>query len=364
MKSFARLTPLLLAFLLVSLSGQKNSLASRGTLELGTLRVLTLNIFAGTREMDFDRLERQMRAVRSLNPDIVCLQEVYDHRVRARYQSEFGDFSFYGYDHDSPSSLLRGMAGLAANTKGEKALVYGYETDALLLLNNHRGISFPESKDARTLPNMSPEADSFSVRNTILSWGVSALETLKPKGYVSVRYQVDGVDLTVANMRLTNGVHNPKRIHQVQAVVAGLFHNEDMEKPVSRNYAPIILCGDTNSDGNEPDMRWMRTKAGFHDTFLEVNPDPGRTPHRGMTWSIDNTLSHNGNLSEPDQRVDYILYVSGDEYTFKTLESRIVLDETPFVSDHFAVLTELQLVRNEECTPSGVVLGTTACKKQ
>ncbi|HTL13357.1 MAG TPA: endonuclease/exonuclease/phosphatase family protein [Bdellovibrionota bacterium] len=328
----------------------------------GTLRVLTLNVFAGTREMDFDRLDRQMKAVRELQPDVVCLQEVYDHRVRTRYHAAFSDFGIYGDDHDTDPSFLLVAAELAASTAGEKAIAHGYRTDEVLLLNNQRGQSFPDSKIVHTFPNEAP--DSKDAGGTLMSWGVSALESLKPKGYVSVRYQVDGVDVTVASMRLTNGVHNPKRAIQVKELIGRLFHTEDTENPRSFNFAPIILCGDTNADGEEPEMRWMREKAGFHDTYLEGNPDREHAPHAGMTWSADNDLTHNGNLTEPDQRVDYVLFAPGDEYTFETIGSRIVFDEAPLVSDHFGVLTELRLIRNPECTLNGIVLGTDACKKK
>jgi endonuclease/exonuclease/phosphatase family metal-dependent hydrolase len=299
--------------------------------EIGRVRVLTLNIFAGTREMDFERLDRQLKAVRALGADVICLQEVYDHRVRAIYQIEFNGFDYLGHDRDTPFlSPSRWLLDWTLSP-GEREIVLGFETDSALLLDTRKWQVSPGTKRSVTLPNAAPAVDSS------LKLAISVLESLKPKGYVSVRSRIHGAWVRVANMRLTNGVDNPNRMLQVRQVVA------DLER--TRGSDPVILCGDTNSDADNADMRWLRGEAGFHDSFLEANPDPSLTPHRGSTWSSDNDLTFAGNLREPDQRVDYVYYLPGRDVTFETESSRIVLDEAPFVSDHFGVLTELKLIR-------------------
>ena len=47
-----------------------------GARDVGNLRVLTYNIFAGKFTLDPARIEAQIKAVRAIDADIICLQEV------------------------------------------------------------------------------------------------------------------------------------------------------------------------------------------------------------------------------------------------------------------------------------------------
>ena len=299
--------------------------------EAPVLRVLSLNIFAGKKEMDFNRLKSQLAAVHQLNPDIVCLQEVYDNRVREAYAKDFPSFSSAYYGYDTPPDTNYEIATHLTETPGMEEVLNG----------NHLGIVtlFNEKKGKLNRDWLTPRIFAAQVSD---GWLAGFFESLKPKGFVSARYTVGGVTIDVVNTHMSNGVHNPDRMKQVSELTNHLTYG-DLVHP--KNFNPVILCGDTNADGEEPEMRAMRA-FGFIDSFLGANPNPQDTTYGGMTWDDANPNTR-GNLEEPDQRVDYVGFFPGTENTFEVLSSKIVLDEAPHVSDHYGVLSELKLIKKK-----------------
>ncbi len=303
----------------------------------GNLRVLSLNVFAGNQEMDFERLERQLKAVEELRPDIVCLQEVYDHRVKEKYVEYFPRHEFMNDARVSGSSWIRDLSLMVTMNYGQEAILNGFLLDVSFLLNRDRGRVVPGQYESFLFHFSSPEVQlgdfvesSWAVTDKML---IRALERVKPKGFITTRYTVDGVSIRLANMRLSNGVVNPLRFRNVVQVANEMIKTDE----------PAILCGDTNSDGEQDEMVWLRS-AGFRDTYLEAHPNRDFVRKAGMTWSAANDLTRNGHLIEPDQRVDYVIYHPGVYHTFETVSSEVVFDKAPFVSDHFGVLTELKLI--------------------
>jgi len=105
----------------------------------------------------------------------------------------------------------------------------------------------------------------------------------------------------------------------------------------------IIGC-DTNAHDNLPEMKWLvsGSGAGFEDSFSMCHPDLSKAKNWGYTWDNNNPLTQ-GNLREPDQRLDYVLFRclkrTPNSPRLTCTDSRIVLDGPTAQSDHYGILT-------------------------
>jgi len=308
------------------------------------VRVLTLNIFAGKTGMDFDRLKRQIDAVQNLDADIIALQEVFDDKARALYEQSFSDFDIFATGKTEAAeslsakffNVVQGSVDLARKAfkvapwaEGSRGFLNGDSHGLVLLFKKSKGKAQPHTKYIKIF-----DVQAAPDRATRL------LEALKPKAFIWVEYEVNGVRLLVVNTHMSNGVSNPRRIEQIRQVAAEIALR-DIENPTKA--CPAVFCGDTNADGSEPEMLWLREEAGFKDTFLEINPDIDTNPGHGATWNNVNPLTNQGHLIEPDQRVDYVAIRPGAKHTFEILNSKLVLNQDP-VSDHYGVMTDLRVV--------------------
>lgn len=53
------------------------------------------------------RIHKQIKYIKELNPDIICLQEMYDQTVRSKYKQKFRDYSYcIGQDYKFLNSML------------------------------------------------------------------------------------------------------------------------------------------------------------------------------------------------------------------------------------------------------------------
>ena len=149
------------------------------------------------------------------------------------------------------------------------------------------------------------------------------------------------VRVLVATSHLQTGVTNPLR----QACVREL-RDALVEWARRSRCAAIVLAMDANADGEQPEMMWLRgADGGFTDTWLAAGESGKGRNKRGITWDNTNPLTA-GNLTEPDQRVDFVLVAQppGASAGGALLPSRcaVVLDEPPCDSDHYGVLATLR----------------------
>jgi endonuclease/exonuclease/phosphatase family metal-dependent hydrolase len=102
--------------------------------------------------------------------------------------------------------------------------------------------------------------------------------------------------LRLLNAHMNCGVVNAGRIHQAREVHARARGSD----------TPTILCMDANSDGKQPEMRWLR-ENGWEDAWLSKEPPAvrSRSACPGATWAYRNPLTRCGHLVEPDQRCDF-----------------------------------------------------------
>ena len=261
------------AVTLIALALLSPSLASA---EMPKLKVLTLSIFTGTTHVDFSRIYTQIYDVRKLDADVVCLQEAYDNRVIALYRDFLGDYNAHAVGVNSNSLTTAIISGLPL-TSGMRAVQEG----------NILGLSILVKKRLQAAADRFPKAGIFSVQASS-STLTKLAENVKPKGYLATRLEADGFSAVVVNTHLSNGVENALRLRQVQELALEI-DGGDIGNP--HGSYPVILCADTNADGRQPEMKWLRERAGYVDTYFVENPDLGRAPHGGATWDDANPLT-------------------------------------------------------------------------
>lgn len=308
-----------------------------------SLKAVTFNVFAGAREMNFERLARQIEEVRALDADIIALQETFDRRVKAAYRNAFPDYYIFesgevpvptrwsyralNWSHKA-LELVTKVTGLARWSQGSRHMFDG-DTYGLMIL---------VKKDKGTVQLDTQHVERFDVQ---AGRGIlKLLEAVKPKGFLWIEYVVDGIPLLVVNSHLSNGVENYRRAGQLAQLAESLEARTNANAGIQQ---PVLFLVDANANGSEPEMQWLHD-GKFVDTYLVAHPDLRSVPGEGITWDDANPLAQTGNLREPPQRVDYISVIHGDHHHFEVMSSDVMLNtQGNFVSDHNAVVTQVEL---------------------
>ncbi len=292
------------------------------------LKILTFNIAAP--QLDAERLRQQIAQIRTLDPDIICLQEVWSNTVREAYFHAFPEYVGYTTYERSVGSWKREiMETISFGPDDEIARGSAQGLVTLLKQGSEKYSAY--------------EVESGIFKNQFaLTWITQQVEAVMPKGYLATRYHLPKGAVQIVNTHLSNGETNPGRMKQVKELV-------DHATRIAGG-DPIILCGDTNSDGErEKDMTWLHTEAGFKDSFRIVYPDVTQSPHKGATWDNANPMVQKWYnevfLGEGNQRVDYVSYRSSSGFNFRTHSSKIVFD-SEIISDHYGIYSILELTQN------------------
>jgi endonuclease/exonuclease/phosphatase family metal-dependent hydrolase len=128
------------------------------------------------------------------------------------------------------------------------------------------------------------------------------------------------------------------------AVRHRLRANRDFEKFFRENDQgnPAIITGDFNFTENDPDYSDFMERFRPIDTFRVKHPEePG--------YTFDRRKNPYVNFLSPLQRLDYIFAVPGENSRVEIISSEILFElprEGIFLSDHFAVMTNLKISRN------------------
>ena len=128
-----------------------------------------------------------------------------------------------------------------------------------------------------------------------------------------------------------------------QDAVRGLLThvNEDQDKQ-----APLIVCGDFNTDPDSDEIRMLTGRAtapvpglSFYDAWEVAGP-----PAPGHTWSNDNPRATQ--LLWPNRRIDYIFSANprpgGAGHPVRTALSGIHPVNNTYPSDHYALQSDLR----------------------
>jgi len=262
--------------------------AAAGPRRDGPLRVLSFNVlhdFPHFRYLEV-RLAQIADAIRELDPDVVCLQEVPWHWGNAarRLAEELGLNYVY------------------VRANGNRWAILFEEGEAILSRYPLRDTGLLE---------LTPRA-SFFQRRMVLRATVDT-----PEG-----------PLRIFTTHLT---HDNPAANRGQAASLGAF--------VARSgRGPAVVAGDFNAEEGTPQIRAL----GWVDSFRQMHPDLA-----GHTCCVDDLTA--GPEQTFRQRIDYVFFVAG-EGEGRVVSGRRVLDKPTLTeagwlwsSDHAGVLSEIEL---------------------
>lgn len=272
------------------MSGTEN-----GGLLTTTVRVATWNVWGDGGDWR-DRYEQIAETLKALDPDIICLQEVWRSDT-----------------FDAPAYL---------------AAELGYHHEAVLSW---------------------AEMFKLDYGSAILSrWPLSDAESLSPEKLHPAAYALfqaatvngpRGPLLTANAMLAWRPDHSAFR--QAQANTLGSWIKEKRERGQA-----VVLCGDFNAGPDSDEVRALRgegaaTATGlvFHDAWAETNPD-----REGHTWTKANLLTKEAALW--DRRIDHVFSAwGGAQGLGQPIAAGLLGDDEgggPIASDHFGVWADLR----------------------
>jgi endonuclease/exonuclease/phosphatase family metal-dependent hydrolase len=281
------------------------------------LSVLTLNIW------DFPiwlpgldrkkRLARLPAAISALAPDIICLQEAWRVRGRSRLVEALG------MRHHSPIGSVRTPVPLLSlDTTGGLFVISRHA------MADHEFVPFPRFP------------------------GTSLIEELARKGVLCSRFSTPAGDLWMVNTHLYAGHTIPGRELRLRQLT---FLLDTVDRVCGRDSA-VLLAGDLNALPTQPfpaeadyhlTPEYERLLAnGFNDTLSGFDADT-------VTYDVSgNRYAERWyNPTKSPSRVSYVLYRSSPTVRFETREARVVFNSGEPLSDHYGLLCEVGLVRQE-----------------
>lgn len=297
-----------IAFLIFSLAASIVA-AADGEPQAKTLRVVTYNLlhdgavsgfFDGRTHLEA-RLEMAIRELKTLEPDIVAVQEASESRTHGNVPERLAKALGLHVVFEPATEHVFGVRPLDWLVVG----VMGFKEGSAILSR------FPiTASQAFELPRCT-------------KW-------LEPRILLQATIATPGGPLQVFSTHTGRG--DECQMERVGEVV--------------RNHVgagPSLLMGDFNTPETSKVLGTLRSEAGFIDAYRIANPET-----KGPTvWQEIETPE-----STVSRRVDFILLLSGREATASVRSSRVVLDRpgrlpdgTPlWPSDHYGVFAELELV--------------------
>jgi endonuclease/exonuclease/phosphatase family metal-dependent hydrolase len=315
------------------------------------LRVVTFNVFPGspvpwlgggtTALAGSWRLAEQIRRLRELDADVVCLQELYCASARDTFAKALGSvYEMHHAPRRPPRSHLLLFtaltcivvvaafhAGIACGV-GRSWAAFGAIVAWRAWLRSALGAWLSgESYGLVTLVRRTLKSSSAT-----LVFGHQAgdrLNRVVPRGY-----QLTYVgDVAIFNTHLNAGGRDDSdRLHQAAALCEAVCE-------ARRLLGVTVVCGDLNAPPHAASVSLLRHVGGLSDTAAVSceNPRP--------TWCSDNPLTHSvwNTGASTDQRLDYVLVHVRPCSGPICVSGHNVLDAPlPHVSDHAGVLADIE----------------------
>jgi len=263
------------------------------------LKILSWNLWWKF-ENYIERQELIFQELKSLKPDILCLQEVWEEKdeSQANMISQLLDYNY--------------VYGESFEVEGVK---FGNAIISKFPIKNHAIHSIP------TDPN------SY----------VPGFDEKK----VLIHCEIEYKDM-ILNVMCThlNYKHEQGEIRENQIT----FILEYISKLKTYNRLPIILCGDFNAEPDSDEIRLIKglrkpiNEIVLRDAWVITNPDDN-----GFTWS--NTNPYAKKTLEYDRRIDYIFIEKAKWNGLGHPKRSVIVGKNGkngvFPSDHFGIMTHL-----------------------
>ncbi len=332
------------------------SLLSPGFLEAASIRVITINVWAG---LDYkgslkmgeyeDPGQRARRTsvlvaeLKELDPEVVAVNEANKLPGYARSLAHK-----LGYDftyHVGLGGLRIGPVGLPVNLR---------EGDALLV-KKYLGLRRAGRKQLSGGP----------VGNIFMAHFADATQV------IAARIHLAGLEVYVFNTHWhASPFPTPEYLRQLrQRHDSGLIDRQRYEQLVAEagdgqewrldearktvafidrvaGDHPVILLGDFNAESSSPEIGILKT-AGFRDAFAEAGEGPGYTWDGTRNSNIrlqKETFPEDFWLEPTRKRIDFI-FLRGD--ALRVIRCRVVFDRPAlgtYPSDHFGVMADIEIL--------------------
>ena len=293
---------LLLAAVPPSVEGAQGAPGPAPPLKFVTFNLFHGGVFSGLSgdAKDLDRrLEMAAEALRSLEPDVIGLQEASTSRGRGNVAGRLATQLGFHHVHAPASSRFFGNNGI------DRVIAF--------LLNFTEG-------------------PAIVSRFPILGWEVHDLPRcgrfMDSRVFLSATLQTPWGPLRVFSTHTRGDPCQTQRVAELA---------RDQRGPL-----PSVVMGDFNAAEESDAIAALTGHAGFIDTYRTANPTlPGPTVWQRIEEPAPTVL----------RRVDNIFVVPGAEFPGRVLSSRVILD-TPrhlgdgkvlWPSDHYGVLAELEV---------------------
>ncbi|XGW04757.1 hypothetical protein V3C99_015714 [Haemonchus contortus] len=307
--------------------------------EAQRLKVMTFNIWNSGSHVE-NGLRKIAKHILLVDPDIVGLQEFQEVQRP-----------------DVLPALLGWMGKPWMGVAGDDS----YPDVAILTKHEMLGQSFAKTNRSITVKIQLPTGQMISFWTAHLDY-----KSFGP--YAANNKMVTSLDQILA------GEKPLTRAGRAQNMVEISEHPQMMEALNKSDEVPVILTGDFNCPSHIDWTRetmtkhgnwmveWPATKIaenmGLKDSFREVFPNVTTVP--GYTWSTVNKFlpEWEFNIPEPQDRIDFIYYkgsarpVRSFLYAgYEPLRPMPFHRHNDYPSDHFALITEFELLSPPICTP-------------
>jgi endonuclease/exonuclease/phosphatase family metal-dependent hydrolase len=265
------------------------------------LRVLTLNLW-GEKEPLEERMRVLERALASLRPDVIALQEVREIPgvLPNQAQTLASRLGYHWVWAPAVQKRRGGQQGLAILSRFE---IQGHATSPL--------------------PTTAPNAE--------------------PRILLMAELETELGRLHCSSVHLSHRPESIDREPQVRVI--------DEFLRAHPSPLPSILMGDFNTTPDSNPIRFLRGEmaldghqASYRDAYADCHP---ADPSGGITWARRNPFTARARHPDPERRIDYVFIGPGSRARCTLSSCRVVLDEPSpdgvFASDHFGVMADLEL---------------------
>lgn len=165
-------------------------------------------------------------------------------------------------------------------------------------------------------------------------------DCLSRKGALLALIQLpDGSRVNVLATHLNARGGDPIRLKQLEQILDLIRNTADPE-------SPLILAGDLNFTPESAPYRWLLENLSLADVWSETHSpsEPGYT-YDAFENPYARAYALQTHFPLTRERIDYLLYRAGTKTGIQSVESRLILNERPWYSDHYGVQAQFEIDR-------------------
>ena len=320
-----------------------------------SLKIISLNVYIGHplyllqgkhSLIQSVRLDTQIKQIKQLNPDILCLQEVYDRQIIDKYKETLHEYKCI-YETEYPTPLQIAItAAIYLVYYGIARLSFPYIyllfiTMQLYYILYYTAIGSFVGGNIKTGNIIFYKRNKFHLIDQkayyFKNQDGNIINTIRRRGFITATLKYNNQSLHIMNGHLSNRYRLDEQesplytesclqsdINRYSEMAQLIEHITPQQSPHAKaNPLPTILCGDFNAPNATLEITQMKK---YMKNTLE-----NKTPHH--TWCKKNPMTRYYYKSA-DHQCDYIFYKN-----IQCKDSKIIFDKIdPPLSDHYGVM--------------------------